>query len=451
MSQFQKDREPVGKPGTVSTPEYARTPSVKRSKDEMDPESPINTVVLRDLLHETMGPVQNELASIRNFMLNTNKKLDTIAKLQEQIVSLNKENESLKGKLADLESKVESLSNQPPSSESEIRKLRDENRLLSEKILANECQSRRDNLVFIGIGESKGENCEENILAILEFAGFQLDSRSLVRAHRLGPYNKHKTRPVIVRFHHFRDRESVWMGRRFIKEMCDIVVAEDFPEEIRERRKQLYPVLNAAINYRDAEFPDYRFRARLNVDKLVINGASYSVDTLHKLPHKLKPEYSSSPSKDDKLIFFTKSSPLSNHYPSTFTVSGFQYSSMEQYLMEAKALFFDDQDTAAEIMIRQDPVHQKRLGKSVKNFDLSTWQDAVPAILETGLMAKFSQVDHCKDFLLSTEGKTLGEANANDSFFGIGMGLRHPDVWDMDLWGKNLLGQMLMKVRDSLS
>ena len=139
MSQFQKDREPVGRPGTASTPDHTRTPSVKRSKDEMEPESPINTVVLRDLLNETMGPVQNELASIRNFMLNTNKKLDTIAKLQEQIVNLNKENESLKGKVADLESKVESLSNQPSSSESEIRKLQDENRLLSEKILANEC------------------------------------------------------------------------------------------------------------------------------------------------------------------------------------------------------------------------------------------------------------------------------------------------------------------------
>ena len=97
MSQFQKDREPVGTPSTVSTPEHTRTPSVKRSKVEMEPESPINTVVLRDLLNETMGSVQNELASIRNFMLNTNKKLDTIAKLQEQIVNLNKENESLKG------------------------------------------------------------------------------------------------------------------------------------------------------------------------------------------------------------------------------------------------------------------------------------------------------------------------------------------------------------------
>ena len=46
-----------------------------------------------------------------------------------------------------------------------------------------------------------------------------------------------------------------------------------------------------------------------------------------------------------------------------------------------------------------------------QNFDLSTWQGAVPDILMKGLSAKFGQVDHCKDFLLATEGKTLGEAN----------------------------------------
>ena len=119
--------------------------------------------------------------------------------------------------------------------------------------------------------------------------------------------------------------------------------------------------------------------------------------------------------------------------------------------MEAKALYFDDQDTATAIMDTKDPVQQKRLGKSVRNFDLSTWQNAVPDILETGLMAKFSQVVHCRDFLLSTGGKTLSEANPSDSFFGIGMGLRHPDVWDVDLWGKNLLGKKLMDVRSSLT
>ena len=48
-------------------------------------------------------------------------------------------------------------------------------------------------------------------------------------------------------------------------------------------------------------------------------------------------------------------------------------------------------------------------------------------------------MDHCRDFLLSTEGKTLAEANPSDPFFGTGIGLRHPDVWKVDLWGKNLL------------
>ena len=65
-------------------------------------------------------------------------------------------------------------------------------------------------------------------------------------------------------------------------------------------------------------------------------------------------------------------------------------------------------------------------------------------------MAKFSQMDYCRDFLLSTGGKTLAEANPTDSFFGIGMGLRHPDVWDVDLWCKTLLGKKLMDVRSSL-
>ena len=40
--------------------------------------------------------------------------------------------------------------------------------------------------------------------------------------------------------------------------------------------------------------------------------------------------------------------------------------------MEAKALYFDDQETATAIMDTKDPVQQKRLGKSVRKFDLST-------------------------------------------------------------------------------
>ena len=246
--------------------------------------------------------------------------------------------------------------------------------MLKEKILANESQARRVNLVFTGVQEAKGEVCEETILNILAYAGFDFDIRSFERAHRLGPYNKHKIRPIIVRFHHCLDRQSVWMARRYIKEACGVPVVEDYPELIRDRRKQLYPILNTAVRCRDEEFPNFRFRAHLDVGKLIINGLSYTVDSLDKLPKQVKPELSSSPTKDDKLVFFLKASPLSNHHPSSFNLSGSEYNCMEQFLMEAKALYFNDQETATAIMDTKDPVEQKRLGKSVRNFDLSTWQ-----------------------------------------------------------------------------
>ena len=120
-------------------------------------------------------------------------------------------------------------------------------------------------------------------------------------------------------------------------------------------------------------------------------------------------------------------------YQCNFKVDGVEYNTMEQYLQQAKALYFNDNSTAEQIMATSDPVKQKQLGKTVLNFDLSTWQGAVPDILMKGLRAKFGQVDHCKDFLTSTEGKTLGEANGWDKFFGIGMSLQHPKVWQKEL------------------
>ena len=102
----------------------------------MDPDSPLNIVALKDVLNDVMEPVQFELASIRTFMSNTNKKLDTIARLQDQIISLSKVNETLKKKVGTLEAKVESLLERPEPSGIEVTNLKEENRLLKEKILA---------------------------------------------------------------------------------------------------------------------------------------------------------------------------------------------------------------------------------------------------------------------------------------------------------------------------
>ena len=302
----------------------SKEPPTKRSYRDVEPDSPVSNIsLLRDMMYEILEPVTMELKSIKvqirdlseikDFMSVTSQKLDMFAKLQDQLVSLGNRNSMLEEKVVELEEKVDKMSRNS-SGESVVSELLLENRTLREKLLKNESHSRRDNLVFIGVAEQKGESCDAIILDILNSAGYDLDLRAVARAHRVGPYNKHRIRPIVEKFHHYRDRESVWEGRRYVKESCGVTIAEDFPEEIRERRKRLYPILNAAISYRDEDHPDFRFRARLSVDKLIINGSSYTVDTLCKLPERLRPDKTSSPVKDNAQVFFTSASPLSNHY-----------------------------------------------------------------------------------------------------------------------------------------
>jgi hypothetical protein len=101
-------------------------------------------------------------------------------------------------------------------------------------------------------------------------------------------------------------------------------------------------------------------------------------------------------------------------------------------------------------MRSSDPVEQKRCGKQVVDFDKKVWQEAVPAVLKKGLLAKFFQNIHCKDFLRTTGNRIIGEANPNDKFFGIGLSLWDDRVWHRDSWANNLLGKCLMEVRDQL-
>ena len=155
----------------------------------------------------------------------------------------------------------------------------------------------------------------------------------------------------------------------------------------------------------------------------------------------------------DILLFYTKNSPLSNHYPAEFRDDEYNtYNCMEQYLMYHKALFFKDSVMCARIMKAPRPIIHKALGRLVRNFDASAWRAVVPDILMRGLKAKFSQVLHCNIYLKSTSGLTLAEASRTDNFYGIGHSLcaNEKYVSNQATWGNNLLGKCLMAVRADL-
>lgn len=64
---------------------------------------------------------------------------------------------------------------------------------------------------------------------------------------------------------------------------------------------------------------------------------------------------------------------------------------------------------------------------------------------------QFSQNDDLKTILFSTYPKTLVEASPYDKIWGIGLRKDDPRAWNKSTWlGKNLLGEILTRVRDKL-
>ena len=65
--------------------------------------------------------------------------------------------------------------------------------------------------------------------------------------------------------------------------------------------------------------------------------------------------------------------------------------------------------------------------------------------------AKFTQNENLKAKLRSTANKTLVECNPNDPFWGIGLGLGNPNIWDQGKWkGTNKLGEILGRIREEM-
>ena len=98
---------------------------------------------------------------------------------------------------------------------------------------------------------------------------------------------------------------------------------------------------------------------------------------------------------------------LSNWYPSTFTLKGIDFSSMEQYMMYRKAICFDDDKVAAQILATEDVAEIKALGRLVAGYDENLWNGVRQIVVYEGLLAKFSQNPELKERLKSTGSAVL--------------------------------------------
>ena len=142
---------------------------------------------------------------------------------------------------------------------------------------------------------------------------------------------------------------------------------------------------------------------------------------------------------------------FSQWYDVYFEVDGVQYHTTEQYMMASKARLFGDEDTWSEIMNANSPAKYKKLGRKVKGFDATIWDEKKLEIVVEGNKAKFGQNPDLKDFLFGTGDAILVEASPYDKIWGIGMDREAALNSRIEDWnGENLLGCALMEVRDWL-
>lgn len=131
--------------------------------------------------------------------------------------------------------------------------------------------------------------------------------------------------------------------------------------------------------------------------------------------------------------------------------NGIKYTSTEQYFMYQKAILFNDLEVAEKILKESNQAKIKALGREVKNFVSSVWDDNKYRIMVDANRYKFSQSPDLKDLLLATRDSELVEASPYDKIWGIGLSPSDIKALDKISWrGQNLLGKALMEVRSEL-
>lgn len=157
----------------------------------------------------------------------------------------------------------------------------------------------------------------------------------------------------------------------------------------------------------------------------------------------------------ENLVAFWKASGeygyLSNWYYSEFKIEDVVYDSAEKYIMAQKAIVFQDMEMLEKILASKSQRDIKAYGRKVKNYDDIVWAKKRYDIGVDALKAKFSQNQELKNKLLGTKNKIIVEASPLDRIWGIGLSEQNEDILTPKKWrGRNLLGDMLMQVREEL-
>ena len=223
-----------------------------------------------------------------------------------------------------------------------------------------------------------------------------------------------------------------------------IYIDREYPLEIERKSKTLLPILRAA-----KKLNDYKKQCRMDDDRIVIKGKTYTVNTLNQLPEELSAFKVTSKEDQETVGFFGEINPLSNFHLAPFCVDGVDYISSEQYIQACKAKYFGDNDTLNKILGSTMSIACKDLSRNIRNYSESKWEQVAGNLCHPGIRAKFEQNPLALNTLLTKTGEKRIVECASDRLWGTGLPLSDPDCLDCTKWiSQGILGQILEDIRN---
>ena len=186
------------------------------SQVENDNENPdIDFLAMRDL------PMDDRVTLILNKVCLYENRFRDITNTLDELVNANKN-----------VAKIENV----------VRSHEDRIRLLEYRSIDIEARSRRNNLIFHGLAESRNENCTRLISNFIkDNFDMDVDATAINRIHRLGRYvGGGKRRPIIVAFKDYQLTENIIKQGLNLKD-TGFSVSRDYPLEISRARQTLWP------------------------------------------------------------------------------------------------------------------------------------------------------------------------------------------------------------------
>lgn len=234
-------------------------------------DSTTDASVILTMILKLVTSIDNRLQKVENCLGKFEEMKNFMNSLNNRMITTEKTVTECRSKVNELENNIEGISNLfdnikvecaknkaeiKKTSEiigSEINSMKEQSntcncqeavRDLHESVLDLQARSMRNNLIFSGLHEVREENTEILLRDFLE-KEIGIDYRiEFGNVHRFGKGPRGR-RPIVARFLYFYDLQYV-LNNAYRLKGTPYSIHQQFPKEIEDRRKKLYPAQKAA-------------------------------------------------------------------------------------------------------------------------------------------------------------------------------------------------------------